>query len=145
MFFIFYFYFLFDFIWLYNTVLVLPYINMNLPRVYMCSQSWTPLPPPSPCHLSAPASAPAPSILYPASNLDWWFVSVSQYFTSGGQSIGASALVSVLAINIQAWFPLGMTGLISLQSKGLSRVISNSWKASVLWHSAFFIVQLSHP
>ena len=47
-------------------------------------------------------------------------------------------------MNIQDWFSLGWTGLI-LQSKGLSRVISNSWKASILWHSAFFIVQLSHP
>ena len=46
------------------------------------------------------------------------------------------------------WFPLVLTGLISLQSKGLSRVYSNtthSSKASILWHSAFFMVQLSHP
>ena len=47
---------------------------------------------------------------------------VSQFFASGGQSIGASASVSVLLMNIQDWFPLGLTGLISLQSKGLSRV-----------------------
>ena len=47
---------------------------------------------------------------------------VSQFFASGGQSIGASALASVLPMNIQNWFPLGMTGLISLLSKGLSRV-----------------------
>ena len=47
---------------------------------------------------------------------------ISQLFTSGGQSIGASA--SVLPMNIQDWFPLGLTGLISLQSKGLSRVFS---------------------
>ena len=45
---------------------------------------------------------------------------------SGGQSIGASASGSVLPMNIQAWFPLGLTGLISLQSKGLSRVFSNT-------------------
>ena len=63
------------FILLYNTVFVLPYINMNLPRVYTCSQSWTPLPPPSPTIPLGHPSAPAPSILYPASNLDWWFVS----------------------------------------------------------------------
>ena len=44
--------FFFNLILLYNTVLVLPYINMNPPRVYTCSQSWTPLPPPSPYHLS---------------------------------------------------------------------------------------------
>ena len=49
---------------------------------------------------------------------------VSQFFTSGGQSIGASASPSVLSINIQDWFPLGWTGMISLQIKGLSRVFS---------------------
>ena len=47
-----------------------------------------------------------------------------QLFTSSGQSIGASA--SVLSMNIQGWFPLGLTGLISLLSKGLSRVFSNT-------------------
>ena len=49
---------------------------------------------------------------------------MSRLFTSGGQSIGASA--SVLPMNIQGWFPLGLTGLISLCSKGLSRVFSNT-------------------
>ena len=49
---------------------------------------------------------------------------VSQFFTSGGQSIGVSASTSVLPMNIQDWFPLGWTGWISLQSKGLSRVFS---------------------
>ena len=47
---------------------------------------------------------------------------MSQFFTSGGQSIGASASASVLLVNIQDWFPLALTGWISLQSKGLSRV-----------------------
>ena len=51
---------------------------------------------------------------------------ISRLFTSGGQSIGASALASVLPMNIQGWFPLGWTGWISLQSKGLSRVFSNT-------------------
>ena len=51
---------------------------------------------------------------------------MSQFFTSGGQSIGVSASASVLPINIQHWFPLGWTGWISLQSKGLSRVFSNT-------------------
>ena len=51
---------------------------------------------------------------------------MSQLFTSGGQSIGASALASVLPMNIQDWFPLGLTGWISLQLKGLSRVFSNT-------------------
>ena len=47
-------------------------------------------------------------------------------FTSGGQSIGASASASVLPMSIQDWFPLGLTGLISLQSQRLSRVLSNT-------------------
>ena len=47
-------------------------------------------------------------------------------FESGGQSIWASALALVLAMNIQGWFSLGLTGLVSLQSKGLSRVFSNT-------------------
>ena len=49
-----------------------------------------------------------------------------QLFTSGGQIIGVSAAASVLPMNIQDWFPLGLTGWISLQSKGLSRVFSNT-------------------
>ena len=74
---------------------------------------------------------------------------ISWLFTLGGQSTGASA--SVLPVNIQDWFPLGWTGWLSFQSKGLSTVFSNttiqnSWRiSSLLWHSTFFIVQLSHP
>ena len=72
--------------------------------------------------------------------------SVLHIFT-GGQRIGVSASASVLLMNIQDWFPLGRTGWISLQSKGLSRSFSNTnnSKTSVLQHSAFFIVQLSNP
>ena len=51
---------------------------------------------------------------------------MSWLFTSDGQSIGASASASVFSMNIQDWFPLGLTGLICLQSKGLSRVFSNT-------------------
>ena len=51
---------------------------------------------------------------------------MSQFFPSGGQSIGASASASVLPMSIQDWFPLGWTGLIPLQCKGLSRVFSNT-------------------
>ena len=58
---------------------------------------------------------------YPGSG----FFPVSQLIASGGQRIGVSASVSVLPMNIQSWFPLGLTGLISL-SKGLSRVFSNT-------------------
>ena len=50
---------------------------------------------------------------------------MSQFFASGGQRIGVSTSASVLPVNIQDWFPLGWTGWISLQSKGLSRVFSN--------------------
>ena len=63
------------------------------------------------CPQSLPASRPFP---------------MSRLFASGGQSIGASASASVLPMNIQEWFPLGLTSLISLQSKGLSRVFSNT-------------------
>ena len=69
---------------------------------------------------------------------------MSQLFASGDQSIGASASASVLPMNIQDWFPLGWTGLISLQSKGLSRVFSNT---TVQKHQ-FFSTQpyiWSHP
>ena len=51
---------------------------------------------------------------------------VSWLFASGGQRIGASASATVLPVNIQGWFPLGLTGLTSLQSKGLSRVFSGT-------------------
>ena len=64
---------------------------------------------------------------------------MSQFFPSGGQSIGASASASVLPMNIQDWSPLGWTGWISLQSKGLSRVFSNT---TVQKHQ-FFRAQLS--
>ena len=64
---------------------------------------------------------------------------MSQFFASGGQSIGVSASASVLAMNTQDWFPLGWTGWISLQSKGLPKVFSNT---TVQKHQ-FFSTQLS--
>ena len=72
------------------------------------------------CLQSFPASGPFP---------------MSQLFASGGQSFGTSALVSVLQMNIQGWFALGLTGLVSLQSKGLSRVFSSN----TIWKYEFFI------
>ena len=68
---------------------------------------------------------------------------MSQLFASGGQSIGASASASVLPMNIQGWFPLGLTGLIFLLYKGLSRVFSSPttqnhqffWAQPSLWSS----------
>ena len=62
-----------------------------------------------------------------------------QVFASGGQSIGASASVPVLPMNIQGWFPLGLTALISLLSRGLSRVFSST----TVWKHKFFSAQLS--
>ena len=64
---------------------------------------------------------------------------MSQLFTSGGQSIGASASASVLPMNTQSWFPLGWTDLISLLFKGLSRIFSNT----TVWKHLFFSPQPS--
>ena len=72
---------------------------------------------------------------FPASE----YFQMSQFFTSGSQSIGVSASTSVLSMNIQDWFPLGWTDWISLQSKGLSRVFSDT---TVQKHQ-FFDAQLS--
>ena len=69
---------------------------------------------------------------------------MNQLFASGGQSIGVSA--SVLSMSSQAWFPLGLTGWISLQSRRLKSLLQyHNSKASILWHSSFFMLQLSHP
>ena len=82
----------------------------------------------SSCPQSLPASESFP--------MNWLFISC-------GQSIGASA--SVLPMNIQGWVPLGLTGLISLQSKGLSSLLQHcNSKASILWCSAFFMDQFSY-
>ena len=110
------------------------------PRVYSnsCPSSWwchpaisSSIVPFSPCPQSLPASGSFP---------------MNQLFTWGGQSIGVSASASVLPMNTQDWSPSGWTGWISLQSKGLSRVISNT---TVQKHQLFsvqlFTVQLSHP
>ena len=72
--------------------------------------------------------------------------SMSQLLASGSQSIGVSASISVLLMNIQGWFPLWLTGLISLLSKGLKSLVQHhSSKASIFQHSAFFMVHLAHP
>ena len=76
-----------------------------------------------------------PPLIFPGSGS----FQMSQLFTSGGQSIGVSASASVLPMNIQDWFPLGWTGWIFLQSKGLSRVFSNT----TVQKRQFFGAQLS--
>ena len=78
----------------------------------------------STCPKSSPASGSFP---------------VSWLFASGGQSIGTSASVSVLAMNIQDWFPLGFTGFIFLLFKGLSRIFSST----TIWSHQFFCAQSS--
>ena len=82
-----------------------------------------------PCH---PLLSPSPPAFqsFPASGS----FQMSRFFTSGGQSIGTSDSASVLSMNIQDWFPWGLTGLISLQSKGLSGAFS---RTIVLKHRFF--------
>ena len=104
----------------------------STPRVYSNSSPlsrW--------CHPAISSSVPFFSHLqsFPASGS----FQKSQFFASGGQSIEVPASTSVLLMNIQDWFPLGWTGWISLQSKGLSRVFSNT---TVQKHQ-FFSTQLS--
>ena len=72
---------------------------------------------------------------------------MSQFFASGGQSIGTSASASVLPMNIQDCFLLGWTGLDILAVQGTLKSLLqyHSSKASILWHSTVFIVRLSHP
>ena len=105
-------------------------------------------------HTRLPCSSPTPRACSNSCPLSWWWhptisssvilsssvipfssclqsfppgpFPTSQFFTSSGQSIGVSASASVLPMNIQDWFPLGFTGLISWQCKGLSRVFSNT-------------------
>ena len=104
---------------------------------------------PNPCPLSRCCHPTISSSVIPFSSCPQFPASgsfpMSQFFKSGGQSTGASASASVLPMNIQNWFPLGLTALISLQSRGLSRVLQHhSSKASILQHSAFFMIQLSY-
>ena len=120
-------------------------------------------------HARLPCPSPTPGIYSKSCPLHWWchptisssvvpFSShlqslpasrsfpMSQFFASGSQRIGVWASASVFSTNIQDWFPLGLTGWISLQSKGLSSLLQHHIsKASILWHSAFLMVQLSHP
>ena len=90
------------------------------------------------CHLTISSSV-VPFSSHPQSFPASGSFPMSQFFTLGGQSIGVSASKSVLPTNIQDWFPLGWTGWISLQSKGLSSVSSNT---TVQKHQ-FFCSQLS--
>ena len=126
---------------------------LNCVRLYQpmdCSTPGHPVPSPTPgvypnsCQLSWWCHPTISSSVVPFSSCLPSFPAlgsfqISQLFASGGQSIGVSASKSVLPMNIQDWFPLGWTGWISLQSKGLSRIFSNT---TVQKHQ-FFSAQLS--
>ena len=99
---------------------------------------------PNPCPLSwwchpTVSSSVVPFSSCPQSSPVTGSFQMSQLFTSGGQSIGISASASVLPINSQGWFPLGLIGLISLLFMGLSRVFSNT----TIQKHQFFSAQLS--
>ena len=101
---------------------------------------------PNPCPSSRWCDPTIPSSVVPFSSCPQSFPAsgsfpMSQLFASGGQSIGVSDSTSVLPMNTQDWSPLGWTGWISLQSKGLSRVFSNSKrKPGISRNSALFYV-----
>ena len=88
------------------------------------------------CHPTISSSgAPFSSLSFPP----WESFPMGWLFTSGGQNTGALASTSALPMNIQSWFPLGLTGLISLQSKRLPRVFSST----TVWKHQFFSAQSS--
>ena len=89
-------------------------LDFTQTRVYWVSDAIQP---------SHPLSSPSPNALNLSQHQG---LLMNQFFTSGGQSIGVSASTSVLPMNTQDWSPLGWTGWISLQSKGFSRVFSNT-------------------
>ena len=115
-----------------------------------------------------PCPSPTPSVYSNSCPLSWWYhptisssvvpffshlqsfpasgsFPMSQFFASGSQSIGLSASASVFPMSIQDWFPLGWTGRISLQSKGLSRVFSNITVQKHQFYGAQFSLQsISH-
>ena len=107
---------------------------------------------PNPCPLSQWCHPTISSSVVPFSSCPQSFPAsgsfqMSQLFTSGGQSTGVSASTSVLPMNTQDWSPLGWTSWISFAVQGTLKSLlqHHSSKASILWCSAFFIVQISHP
>ena len=142
--------------WAHTTILLTVFTSVqSLSHVQLFATPWT-----TACHVPRPS--PTPGACSNSRLLSWWchptistsvipFSSclqsfpasgsfpMSQLFASGGQNIGVSASASVFLMNIQDWFPWGLTGLISLKSKGLSRVFSNT----TVQHHQFFGAQLS--
>ena len=120
-------------------------------------------------HNRPPYPSPTPGVYSNSCPLSWWChptilysvipissclqyfpesgsFQMSQFFASGGPSIGVSALASVLTVNIQDWFPLELTSLTSMQSKGLSRVFTTVQKHQFFGaQPSLCEVQLSHP
>ena len=121
--------------WLWLTRLPCP-----CPSPWVCSNS---CPSSQWCHPTISSSAAPFSFCFQSFSASGSFP-VSQLFTLSDQNTGASA--SVLPMNIQGWFPLGLTGLISFAVQGTLKCLlqHNNSKASILWCSAFFMVQLSH-
>ena len=145
-------------------MLLIFYDLIQFSRSVMSNSLW----PHEPQHARPSCPSPIPGVLpNPCPSSQWHHPTISSFviplsscpesfpasgsfqmslFTSGGQGSGVSASTSVLPMNTQDWSPLGWTGWIFLQSKGFSRVFSNTTvKTSILQCSAFFIVQLSHP
>ena len=91
------------------------------------------------CPLSRWCHPTLSSSVVPFSSRLQFFLASGSFFTSGGESIGVSASASVLPMNSQDWFPFGFTSLISLQSKGLSKVFSDT----TIQKHQFFSTQLS--
>ena len=131
-------------------------------RSHGLQHAWLPCPLPTPgaysnscpsswwCHLTTSSSVVPFSSCPQSFPASWSFPSfpMSQFFPSGGQSIGVSASASVLPMKIQDWFPLGVTGWISLiavHGTLKSLLQHHSSKASTFQCSAFFVVQFSHP
>ena len=116
--------------WLQHTRLPCPLLSPRACSNSCPSSRW--------CHPTISSSV-VPFSSCPQSLPASWSFPMSQLLASGGQSIGVSASASVLPMNIQCLFPLGLTGLISLQSKGFSRVFSNT----TIWKHQFFGTQPS--
>ena len=137
---------------------------------FSCSVVFNSLRPHGLQHARPPSQSPTPGIYSNSCPLSQWYhptisssvipffsclqsfpasgsFQMTQFFASGGQSIGVSASASVLAMNIQDWFPFRMDwlDLLAVQGTLKSLLQHHSSKASILRHSAFFIVQLSHP
>ena len=118
-------------------------------------------------HIRSPCPSPTLGVYPYSCPLSWWYhptisssvipfsshfqsfpisgsFQMSQLFTWGGQNIGVSASTSVLPMNTQNWFPLGWTGWISLQSKGLSRVFSNTTVQKHIFSAQLSLLSNSH-